>query len=612
MKTPPKKFSLCNLNLPGFVAVILFVALLIPSMIAGYILIDRAKGAQAKEQERFSTRMSSLLASSLSTPLWELRKESAMDAIKPILQDERVISITVTDALSGETFLELHPHKHTAGNLHTITKEITNNDSVIGTLKLKFTDAQMKQHLQKQRLILIATFALQLLAGIVILVLFLYKKVIAPVNTLVLQAKQISNNDLDTPFVWHRTDEIGKLGKSFEYARTSLRQTLHKIQKQTTRLENIIEGTNVGTWEWNVQTGKTVFNDKWAQMIGYELSQLQPTTIETWIELAHPDDVMESERRLKEHFEGQTDYYEFEGRMRHRDGHYIWVLDRGKVTKWDKDGKPVLMFGTHQDITRQKTQEFALKKLNNQLNDEVASQVEKMMQKDKMLQEQAKLAAMGEMIGAIAHQWRQPLNALFINIENLEDDYEEGLIDEAFLQRFIQKQTDTIQFMSKTIEDFRNFFKTDKSEQHFSLLEVFTTVRQLLGAQLKNHNITLAYEGEDFTIKGYKSEVQQVMLNVITNSQDAITEQKLQEGKVTVILDKEHRSIYICDNAGGVAEDELERIFEPYFTSKQASGGTGIGLHMSRVIISDHMSGRMYAYNGEEGLCVVIEFAKEN
>ena len=123
------------------------------------------------------------------------------------------------------------------------------------------------------------------------------------------------------------------------------------------RLEQIMHGTNVGTWEWNVQTGDTIFNERWASLIGYTIEELQPISIKTWLRFAHPDDLPESERLLREHFEGKQEYYEYESRMRHKDGHWIWVLDRGKVISRTPDGKPLMMMGTHQDITERKQAE---------------------------------------------------------------------------------------------------------------------------------------------------------------------------------------------------------------------------------------------------------------
>ncbi|AHF02347.1 hypothetical protein THIAE_08045 [Thiomicrospira aerophila AL3] len=139
-----------------------------------------------------------------------------------------------------------------------------------------------------------------------------------------------------------------------------------KLQKN--RLENIIWGTDVGTWEWNVQTGQTIFNEQWAAIIGYQLDELEPTTIETWLHFAHQDDLIESQNSLQAHFEGITKHYEVEARMRHKEGHWVWVLDRGKVVSWTADGKPEWMAGTHQDITQQKQMQLDLLKSKESLN----------------------------------------------------------------------------------------------------------------------------------------------------------------------------------------------------------------------------------------------------
>ena len=132
------------------------------------------------------------------------------------------------------------------------------------------------------------------------------------------------------------------------------------------RLENILWGTGVGTWEWNVQTGETRFNNRWAEIIGYRLEEVSPTTIETWMSFAHPEDLRDSEKRLEQHFSGARDHYECEARMRHKDGHWVWILDRGKVVSWTEDGKPEWMAGTHADISARKAAELELKETEAQ------------------------------------------------------------------------------------------------------------------------------------------------------------------------------------------------------------------------------------------------------
>lgn len=135
---------------------------------------------------------------------------------------------------------------------------------------------------------------------------------------------------------------------------TDRKELEYQLQTEHKRLENIIHGTDVGTWEWNVQTGETRFNERWAQIIGYRLEELQPVSIETWLRFAHPDDLVQSGIELERHFNGEIDTYDQEARMRHKDGHWVWVLDRGRIITWTEDGKPEWMAGTHLEITSRK------------------------------------------------------------------------------------------------------------------------------------------------------------------------------------------------------------------------------------------------------------------
>ncbi len=132
------------------------------------------------------------------------------------------------------------------------------------------------------------------------------------------------------------------------------------IAEERRRLNDIIKGTNVGAWEWNVQTGETIFSKRWAEIVGYTLEELSPVSIETWLKLAHPQDLQRSNELLQQHFNGELDYYECESRMRHKNGNWVWILDRGRVHTWTVDGKPLLMSGTHSDITERKCAELAL------------------------------------------------------------------------------------------------------------------------------------------------------------------------------------------------------------------------------------------------------------
>lgn len=134
-----------------------------------------------------------------------------------------------------------------------------------------------------------------------------------------------------------------------------------QLARERERLTSILEGTRAGTWEWNVRTGEIILNERWAEMLGYTLEELQPLSIAIWKRFSHPEDVERSEKLLEKHFRGELEYYENEIRMKHCKGHWIWVQDRGKVARWTEDGKPLLMSGTHQDITERKENEERLK-----------------------------------------------------------------------------------------------------------------------------------------------------------------------------------------------------------------------------------------------------------
>ncbi|MEA1956601.1 MAG: nitrate- and nitrite sensing domain-containing protein [Campylobacterota bacterium] len=255
-------------------------------------------------------------------------------------------------------------------------------------------------------------------------------------------------------------------------------------------------------------------------------------------------------------------------------------------------------------VLAQKTKE--LKKLNKELEERIEKALRENNKQLKLLEEQNKLAAMGEMIGSIAHQWRQPLNELGIGIQNLKYDYKFGTINEEFIEEFITYNYNIIQFMSNTIDDFRNFFKTDKIKSDFYIKENIKTVCTMISGQLNKHNITVNITGDDFSYTGTKSEFKQVILNLINNAKDALTTFSIINPTIDIKL--EDNKITIKDNAGGIHKDILDRIFEPYFTTKEQGKGTGVGLYMSKTIIENNMNGKLKVYNQDNGAVFEIDF----
>ena len=295
---------------------------------------------------------------------------------------------------------------------------------------------------------------------------------------------------------------------------------------------------------------------------------------------------------LKEKLQKSREPYELD--MVRKDGTIFPALIKGtQITK-------NLRVSSVIDLTQLKEVNKKLEQLNHTLQDEIEKKVEEIIQKDKHIKHQSKMASMGEMIGAIAHQWRQPLNVISISIQNLKYDYLEGkLEDKAYIQEFIDSNKKTILFMSKTIDDFRNFFKVEKEKKKFNIYMATQNVLDMLSAQFKENNIEMIFKGIEFEFFGFESEYQQVILNIVNNAKDAMLDNKIQNPKIYIEIDT--NIVTIRDNGGGIPQNILDRVFEPYFTTKEEGSGTGIGLYMSKMIIEKNMGGVLSVKNYKDG-----------
>ncbi len=260
------------------------------------------------------------------------------------------------------------------------------------------------------------------------------------------------------------------------------------------------------------------------------------------------------------------------------------------------------------DITDKKRAEESLTRLNETLEQRIRNAVAANREKDHLLIQQSRQAAMGEMIGNIAHQWRQPLNALGLLLSNIQDAYLFKELDQQYLDAAVADGQRLIQKMSTTIDDFRNFFSPDKQPIRFNLHTLIQETLQLVDASLSSHHIVVTlHVDEEATIQGYPNEYSQVLLNIMTNAKDAIVENSVANGEIKIRLTVTGSTtvVTVTDNGKGIPGDILEKIFDPYFTTKEK--GTGIGLYMSKMIIENNMKGTLRAYNTDQGAAFSVE-----
>jgi signal transduction histidine kinase len=263
-----------------------------------------------------------------------------------------------------------------------------------------------------------------------------------------------------------------------------------------------------------------------------------------------------------------------------------------------------------------------LRNFNDTLEERIASEVEKNREKDQKLLTQSRYAGMGEMIGNIAHQWRQPLSAISSTASGMNLQIELHITTEEEIQKAFLKIIEYTTFLTQTIDDFRGYMKEDKEKSSFDVLDVFFKSRSIVEAVYKNNSIELHIKDKklnSFSF-GFPSELAQVFLNILNNAKDALIEHKKTDRRVYVdIIDEPlFNTIKIIDNAGGIPETIIGKIFDPYFTTKHQSQGTGIGLYMSKDIVEKNMQGDLSVKNVHltidtleyKGACFTISIPK--
>ncbi len=254
-----------------------------------------------------------------------------------------------------------------------------------------------------------------------------------------------------------------------------------------------------------------------------------------------------------------------------------------------------------------------LENLNQSLEEKVKEEIEKNREKEQLLVQKSKFIALGEMISNIAHQWRQPLSELSSILMFIKFKYSINALDVETMNKKSKEADEVLEYMSHTIDDFRNFFMPKKEKEEFYLYKAVDSVINIISSTLNNYNIKLEINiNKNIVLKTYLNEYQQVLLNIINNAKDVLIEKDIKNPKITIgaYEEDDYVVLYIEDNGGGVLVEPKGKIFEPYFTTKEDSNGTGIGLYMSKIIVDKNMKGKLRVRNTNEGALFSIYVPK--
>ncbi|MFW5757360.1 MAG: PAS domain-containing sensor histidine kinase, partial [Bacteroidota bacterium] len=435
---------------------------------------------------------------------------------------------------------------------------------------------------------------------------FFYKKLVEEAKNLQLQSCLL----IDGRKVFIHLDGNSKDSSKTELVKLTFRDNtverlaLAELEEVKERLELSLMAGNVAWWVWDFPSQIVTYDKKKAQMLGYKDGAMTQNVYEI-SSMLHPDDYEKTMQHMRDHLSGKVEEYQLEYRLKTKDGGYKWFYDHGKVTKKQADGKPLKISGVVIDITDRKNAELKLQQLNKELDKRVKDEVEKNRQKDYLMSLQARHAAMGEMIGYIAHQWKQPLNTLNMIVYNIVESAVNKEITKEELEESSSKANNLIQHMAQTIDDFRDFFKPGKEKVIFNINNQIQKALSLVYASLKNTGIPVKNTLDNHMLGlGFPNEFAQVVVNILSNARDALVENKPDQPIIEISSrskgGKNH--LYFYNNGGQISRKILRDIFKPYFTTKIESKGTGIGLYLSKIIIENNMDGTIKVINKKDGV----------
>lgn len=372
-----------------------------------------------------------------------------------------------------------------------------------------------------------------------------------------------------------------------------------QISKELKDVELLVDVGRIVIFKWENDDDLTIdYVSKSITSYGYSKEQLEEQRLK-YFDFVHKDDIPKLKNIIESAIIKKLSSFSISYRVMESNGAIRWVYNRTILLK-DHFGNVTHLYGYINDITQMKMNEEELKLRVNY-------EVERNIEKDRILVHQTKLASMGEMLGSIAHQWRQPLNNISLLIHFIRDNFSNKKFTQEDMNESIGSVKIQIDYMSQTIDDFRNFYQPAKDKNSFFIKEAIQNSAKIVDTQFERENIELEIKGEAIELFSYENEFMQVIVNILNNAKDAAIEKRKNtsfNAKVSIDIRKVNNNaiIDISNNCGTVSNKVLSRMFEPYFTTKFENQGTGIGLYMSKTIIEKNMHGKIGAKIIKDGL----------
>ncbi len=423
---------------------------------------------------------------------------------------------------------------------------------------------------------------------------------------------------LTTVLLWLAVARMQRSRRTTEQAQLQAQQARESLAEQRQRLQNIIEATDVGTWEFNVVTGEADVNERFAQIGGMTRAQWQTLPNYTWKDSCHPEDFSIVEQALRQHLSGQTSHYEAEYRHRHTNGHWVWVASKGKLLSRTADGKPEVFAGTLAEINDRKLAQERIVELNATLEQRVqerTAQLESAMQtlrssQDELSKSEAR-ATLGTLVASVSHEMATPMGNSLMTASTLvaqaaafEKRVEAGELRRSDLTTFMGQVREGNALLVRNLEravallkSFRQVAADQASEQRrvFDLRQAIQEVVNTLAPSLKTRPHHIVQDiGADISMDSYPGPLGQVVINLVNNAYlHAFDDAVPGEFMIRSETDGDSVTLTFQDNGKGIAAPVLEHLFEPFFSTKIGKGGTGLGMYIVENLVHKTLGGRL-------------------